>query len=334
MLLATALLVGTASIGPVAGAEGIGNDDPVSLVYVTGARVVDVRNTNGTLTRIYSIPVGSAFRTEGGGRPCRFAATTTGVTSDGRRYTPGQLVVSEHWIFLEGTAPSFGEPTPVDPTAGTRPLAVAVRHFIAFCDSTAHPIAQLTVRASDPLLDPRRRLVTLYDQLRLIRPVVYTNPVVVRWGGLVTRYPAWLAIDPRAWRAQRSPAVEWRGWRMYLLARPMRLDFVVRFRPDPTRPSPAFDGVVPCIDGRVVVRVSAVAVPAMPTLPAQTAPGVNGPCMWTPPGPGSVTVQARITYDVTFWANAYVEAQPPYGWSSLPITFATGELAAVNVLGR
>ncbi len=55
--------------------------------------------------------------------------------------------------------------------------------------------------------------------------------------------------------------------------------------------------------------------------------------MWTPPGPGSVTIQARITYAVTFWANGYTEAQPDYVWTSPVATFDTGELAAVNTNG-
>ena len=52
--------------------------------------------------------------------------------------------------------------------------------------------------------------------------------------------------------------------------------------------------------------------------------------MWTPPGPGSVTVQARITYRVTFWANGFTEALPDYVWTSAEATFPTGELSAVN----
>ena len=52
--------------------------------------------------------------------------------------------------------------------------------------------------------------------------------------------------------------------------------------------------------------------------------------MWTPPGPGNVTITARITYSVTFWANGYTEPTADYVWTSAPTTFVTGELIAVN----
>ena len=140
-----------------------------------------------------------------------------------------------------------------------------------------------------------------------------------------------LAVLPPAWTRQRSTIAEWRGWAMSLVAAPVALEFSVTFRPDPSRPSPAFSGVVACIPYGATGVVGPDAVPAFPDLPEQTAPGVNGNCTWTPPGPGTVTIRAHITYRITFWANSYFEAQPDYLWSSLPTTFRTGELAAVNV---
>ena len=71
----------------------------------------------------------------------------------------------------------------------------------------------------------------------------------------------------------------------------------------------------------------------MPELPEQTEPGVTGVCMWTPPGPGTVTIQARITYSVTFWANGYTEPLTDYTWTSEPTTYRSGELSAVNTNG-
>ncbi|MEI8238666.1 MAG: hypothetical protein WCI22_04540, partial [Actinomycetota bacterium] len=170
----------------------------------------------------------------------------------------------------------------------------------------------------------------LYNQLQLERPVVYRNPVVDRWGGLVTRYSAWLAIRPSAWRAQRSNPSYWRGWTMYLVAAPTSLTFSVRFTPDPTRPSPAFSGLVSCIPAGAPARSSSSALPPLPVLAAQSTPGVNGLCRWTPPGPGSVTIQAIIRYRVTFWANGYTEPERDYFWSSAPTTYRVGELSAVN----
>lgn len=324
-------LVLVTSVGAAADFPPGPNDPPP--IYVDGARAVDIRNTDGTMTRHYTIPSASLFRTEGNGAACRFVPPYDGVASNGERYVAGQVVYSEHWIFVESTLPSFFDPTPAD-TVVTAPLADARRTFIVYCDSLRFPIDMVAADSRDPMIDPRSQLDRLRNDLRLVRPVVFTNPVVERWGGLVTRYPAWLAVLRPAWTSQRSTVAEWRGWSMSLVASPVALDFVLTFRPDPERPSPAFSGVVPCIRYGASAVIGGVAVPAMPELPDQSVPGVNGDCMWTPPGPGTVTIQARISYRITFWANAYYEAQPDYLWTSLPVTFATGELAAVNVGSR
>ncbi len=303
-------------------------------MVVPGARAVDIRNTSGGLSRFTTIPSSSMFRTYGGkGAPCTFTSPFGGTTSNGDTYLPNQLVESYRWIFIEGLPEALGEPTPSDPTASRGPLATAVRHFTVFCDSVYHFVAILDVPVSDPMLNPRSRLTTLYNGLQLEQPVVYRNPVVDRWGGLITRYPAWLAIVPSAWRAQRSNPAFWRGWTMYLLTDPAAMEFEVHFVPDPSQPSTPFNGVVSCIAMGSSPVADAVSMPAMPDLPVQTAPGINGPCMWTPAGPGSVTIQARITYHVTFWANGYTETLADYVWTSVPVTFRTGELAAVNTNG-
>lgn len=325
MVAIAVTVIAVTTVSPVAAI------DDLPPVLVPGVRVVDLRTTSGTLERHYSIPSTSQFAREGDGGMCEFVAATNGTTSDGQPYVRGQTVRSDRWIFIEGQLPTFDGGTILEP-ADALPLEDVVRYFVVFCDSTAHPIAAITVRNRDPMIDPRRRLDTLRDTLQLVRPVVYTNPVVVRWGGLITRYPSWLAVLPLAWRTQRSSTVTWRGWTMSLVARPIVLDFVVTFRPDPSRPSPSFSGVVACIPEGTIPTIGVASVPAMPQLAVQTAPGVNGRCTWTPPGPGSVTIEARLTYEVVFWANGYYEVQPDYRWSSVPAVFATGELAAVNVL--
>jgi hypothetical protein len=330
----TALTAGLlALVTSIAHAEG--TDDPRDRppVYVDGARVVDIRDTDGGITRHYSIPSNSVFRTEGDGGPCSFVASDSGTTSTGVRYAAGQRVVSDRWLFIEGTLPSFGEPSPEDP-GSTGPLDQAVRHFLVFCDTVYHLLGAIEVGSGDPMIDPRSRLDEMEQALRLVRPVVFENPVVSRWGGLITRYPSWLAVLPPSWRSQRSTVLEWRGWTLYLLARPVALDFGVTFRPDPDRPSTPYAGAVPCVARGTLPALDGVSVPAMPVLPDLARPGVNGACTFTPPGPGTLTVQARITYEVTFWANSYTEGQPDYLFTSLPATFTTGELAAVNVVDR
>jgi hypothetical protein len=293
---------------------------------------VDVRDTTGGLTRYTAIPSGSVFRTHGGaGRACSFTSLYGGTASNGVDYLPGQTVDSMRWIFIEGDLVAFGEPNLTSPaTASNGPLGQAVRHFAVFCDSIAYFMGMIDVPASDPMLNPRWALTNLYNRLQLERPIVYRNPVVDRWGGLITRYSAWLAVRPSAWRTQRSSPAYWRGWTMYLVAVPTSLAFTVRFTPDPARPSKPFNGTVACIPAGAAAHGSLTALPALPVLPAQSNPGVNGLCRWTPPGPGSVTIQARIRYHVTFWANGYTEPERDYVWTSTPTTFKVGELSAVN----
>jgi hypothetical protein len=288
---------------------------------VPGSRSVDIRNTDGSISRYTTIPTTSVFTTYGGrNAPCTY--------SIGRR-----VVQSNRWLFVEGLPQAVGEPNPTDPAANLGPLKNAVRWFTVFCDSLDHAVGLIAVPSRDPMLDPRTRVTSLENSLQLVRPVVYRNPVVDRWGGLITRYPAWLAIQPGAWKAQRSNAATWRGWTMYLFTRPAALEFQVDFTPSPSRPSPAFHGVVACVPMNTTPVGSGVALPAMPALPVQSAPGVNGPCRWTPPGPGTVTIQARIVLHVTFWANGYTETLADYTWTSAAATFRTGELAAVNTNG-
>jgi hypothetical protein len=182
--------------------------------------VVDVRDTTGGLSRYTAIPGGSVFESHGGsGQPCSFTSLYGGIASNGVEYLPGQVVESMNWIFIEGDLVAFGEPNLANPNgAANGPLSQAVRHFAVFCDSIANFLGMVDVPATDPMLNPRWSLVNLYNQMQLERPVVYPNPVVDRWGGLITRYSAWLAIRPSAWRTQSSNPAFWRGWTMYLIA--------------------------------------------------------------------------------------------------------------------
>jgi hypothetical protein len=328
-VIATSILCSSATVWANG---GIVPPNPLPPLAVPGVRSVDVRDTNGSLARFTSIPSASLFRSYGGtSQPCSFTSLYGGIASNGVAYQPGQVVESMRWLFVEGDLVAVGEPNLASPaTTSNGPLSQAVRHFAVFCDSFANFVGLVDVPVSDPLLNPRWALTNLYNQLQLERPTVYRNPVVARWGGLVTRYPAWLAVLPSAWRTQRSNPSYWRGWTMYLVAVPSSLSFTVRFTPDPARPSRPFNGTVDCVPAGTTPHGSTTALPAMPALPAQSTPGVNGRCRWTPPGPGSVTIQARIRYRVTFWANGYTEPERDYVWSSVPTTFRVGELSAVN----
>lgn len=331
VLLTTAMVV-LLVVSPTRAGGGV--NEPLVPVLVPGARVVDVRNGEGGLSRFTTIPSNSVFQTYGGrSATCTFTSPFGGTTSDGQRYLPGQLVHSKRWIFIEGLPEAIGEPNVADPSQQRGPLAAAVRWFTVFCDTVNHFVAVISVTSRDPMLDPRTRISQLYNGLLLERPSVAADPVVQRWGGAITRFPLWLAVQPSAWRVQRSNAALWRGWTMYLLATPTALDFAVRFTPDPTRPSAAYAGTIACVSPSRPATAGSSTFPRRPTLPEQSSPGANGPCTWTPGGPGSVTVQARITYRVTFWANGYTETLPDYQWTSATVAWPTGELSAVNANG-
>ena len=206
-------------------------------------------------------------------------------------------------------------------------LGKGVRTFSVLCDSRFLRYVQVPI--TDSLLDPRTQITRLRNGLQLIRPVVAPDPVVASVGGLVTRYPAWLSIRPEAWVPQRSNTTSYRGTLMVLLTTPKRLEFVVDFVPNRDKPSPSFKGIVTCVP-----TVSPIAaegsLPARPALPDTAEPGVTGPCTWTPPGPGTVTITARTIHGVTFWADGIAVPEADYVFESLPATFTVGELVAVN----
>ena len=332
------LIVGLAllSMSGSAFAGGYDGPAPPSPIFVPGARSVETRNASGGLTRQTTIPTNSEFATHGGSSSatCQFTPDTAGTTSNGHPYTAGQTVISTKWLFREVPSSFSPEPSPGDNTLhGTNngPLDHALRYFAVYCDTRFHLIrASIAVTVNDPMLNPRPAATDLYNRLQLQQPVIYPNPVINIWGGLVTRYPVWLAIQPAAWQPQNSEPAHFLGWTLLLLTEPHTLEFDVHFTPNPDKPSTPFNGIVPCITDPTTATADTDAFPAMPTLPDQTEPGTNGPCTWTPPGPGQVTIQARITYTVTLWANGYTEPQPDYTWTSEPATYTTGELTAVN----
>ena len=286
-----------------------------------------------------SIPSGSLFYKHGGGPAAECRGVTEGDDPDTldivEKYRP---IRSTKWIFIEGLVTPDPLPPDLDifEPAGAPSLGDTVRTFSVYCSDTfwsANFMRIIDVPATDPMLDPRPRLTNLYNGLQLENLVVYENAVVDRWGGLVVRNPAWLAINGSAWHTQRSNVEYWRGWELYLIAQPIGLEFSVDFVPDPDRPSAPFSGVVPCVNPTDdLPAADEIEFPQQPSDLADFAePGSNRACEWTPPGPGQVTITARQRFAVTFWASGAVEPQPDYVWSSEPTTFRVGELVAVNV---
>ncbi|WP_420451781.1 hypothetical protein [Ilumatobacter sp.] len=336
----TSVLVAAAALGlSSASVAHAGPDDGGGPPLIPGARQVHIRNSSGGLGVYTSIPSGSTFRTHGGGAAAECTGVAAGDDPDTLDIVEDQRPIrSTKWIFIEGVAVVIPIPVDLDvydPSSGPS-LDDTVRTFSVYCADTffsSNFKGFIDVAATDPMLDPRTQLTDLYNGLELEALAVYENKVVGEWGGLVVRNPAWLAINGSAWRTQTSNAQYYRGWELYLITQPVGLDFTVDFVPDPDRPSPPFSGVVPCISTDDDFPVGeTIEFPQRPSDLADFAePGSNRACEWTPPGPGEVTITARQTFAVTFWASGSVEPQPDYVWTSEPVTFRVGELVAVNV---
>lgn len=325
----TATILGTLLAAGTAVANDGGTATTSPPVSVGGRSTVTYYDHQGGLHSTTSIPGGSTLQRGGTADPCTYVASSDGTTFDGTPYLAGDTIVSTRWVFSEQVqldsmeAPSGG--AIITDNSGPVP-----RRLLSIkCDSN-HFMGTVWVSMNDPFWNPRPTAQRLRNDLQLIAPTIYTNPVVDEWGGLITRYPAWLAIDPGAWQQQRSPTATHRGWTIYLYTLPTALDFRIDFTPDPQQPSAAFRGTVSCVGPAQPGTAGADAFPALPALPEQTEPGVNGPCMWTPPGPGTVTIQATITYDVTLWVNGFTEPQPAYTFTGPATTFEVGELSSVN----
>ena len=347
VVLLAALMVAPTPVDPPIGRTGSSANTPPA-VTVAGARSVSYRDDAGGLSRTTLIPSASAFAGYQGGsrRSCTLTADRDGFVLSNGDVVPEGTVVTAHYVFIEGiNGGAYVPPVPADAgvvdVTSRGSLEEATRTFSVFCDSARYVLNRrgiVVVRYLDVFFGYVAELDRVRNDLRLVRPVVFENPVVRRFGGLVTRYPAWLAVGEGAWRVQQSVERSHRGAPIVVIAEPRELDFTVAFSPNPDKPSPAFTGVVDCVTGistaaggsGAVAVAAAGVLPAMPRLPEQTTPGVNGPCMWTPPGPGSVTITARITYTVTYSVDGFTMPDDDYTWSSLPTVYDTGELIAVN----
>jgi len=324
-------IVASLLVGSLASSADAGKDDDYSgtPIAVSGRSSVTYYDREGRMQTTTTIPGGSAMKRGGSIDRCSFVAAVDGITADNTPYRAGDTVTSTRWVYTErNKLPGTEAPGPgavIVDTSGPIPR----RLLTIYCD-TNHFLGTTWVAMNDPFWNPRPTAQQLRNNLQLTAPTIYTNPVVDQWGGLITRYPAWLAIHPDAWQPQRSNTATHRGWTIYLYTQPTHLAFRVVFTPDPEQPSPAFNATVSCINPTNPGTADSNAFPALPTLPDQTEPGVNGPCMWTPPGPGTVTIQATITYQVTLWVNSYLEPQPSYTLTGPTTTYNTGELTAVN----
>lgn len=330
---AVAVAASIVCIGPAAFAvdgQGGGSGPPP----IPGARRVDLRDTNGGVSTFYEIPSDSVFATTGGrGKPCSWVQQN----DDPLAVPPiaeGTVRESFNWIFgeesLQWALYALGElPSPDSPIPTTGPLSKAQRAFYVWCDTDEALIDLITVPGTDPMFDPQRHVDDLWQRVQLDRPVVRAFPPLERWGGLVVRSPAWLSIGALPWKSY-VVRDDWRGWNLALVLQPTGLAFDTSFTPSGSLTPVA--ATVPCLSSAQATVAEGV-VPVRPRdLPDYADPGsFTQGCAWVPPGKGSVSVTARVTYRVTLWANGFVDELAPYVWSSAPIAFPTVELHSVNI---
>ena len=112
------------------------------------------------------------------------------------------------------------------------------------------------------------------------------------------------------------------GWYSQLGLFPAELDFEVVGPGGET---------VPCAPAESAVKANAI--PGTPDdLPRYYELGqLERDCTWVPQERGSVTIRARITYDVLLTISGFSEWLSPYVWYSDPLTLSVGELRFRNV---
>lgn len=219
--------------------------------------------------------------------------------------------------------------------ASTTPLASATRRFRVNCGLPAAyangpnvygpdgpAVGFRDVGLADPFWNPLVRLGVLWGMVQLPTFRVISPPEVATWGGLVVNMPTWLQIDAAAWRPYFTDVDEYMGWQSQLGLFPADLEFEV-VGPD--------GQTVPCAPAQSAA--SNGAIPGWPAdLPDFYELGQLGrDCTWVPQEKGSVTIRARITYDVLLTISGFSEQLSPYVWYSDPLTLPVGEIRVRNV---
>jgi hypothetical protein len=175
---------------------------------------------------------------------------------------------------------------------------------------------------TDPFWNPLVRLGVLWGMVQLPPFRVITPPEVSTYGGLVVNMPTWLQIEAAAWRPYFTAVDEYMGWQSQLGLFPNSLQFEVVGEGGRTvRCAPAESAE---LQG---------AIPSFPAdLPRYYEVGqLERDCTWVPQAKGSVTVRARISYNVLLTISGYSEWLSPYVWYSDPLTMTVGELRSLNV---
>lgn len=333
-------------------------DPPAQPTTFPGRATVKYFNESGAIVSETSIPSGSTFYRGSGGTkvPCEYTyyadddgdhLTDPDAVPETRlsyqwRFTEttqqGQSLSDEDWAALAGMSGSsveevvsvYGE---VDSAYRRFNVACVGQHGSGQPAITRLQTAVL-VSIRDDFWQLEQAIATLRDGVVLDRPRVATIPDGSMFGGLPVNMPASLQIDALPWQVYPSGSEVHRGYVSRLLVRPSRLEFTLAFVPDLGIPETL---TVPCLDDFTDEPDDGNIPRRDPTVPDFAEPGqYMGPCVWTPPRPGNVTIRATVAYSVTLVVagppGTFVEPEEPFMWSSDPVTLRVDELRAVNVV--
>ena len=255
--------------------------------------------------------------------------------------TPGQ------WVFRDVTTDTLAFVDKYGPT-GTlyllrfvldpivwdySPLTATTRLFTVSCNIAGIGLfyqSDLYVPISDPFyaVGIEQAAIELRSQLPLPHAIVVADPSVKAVGGLVTRHPTWLAVDPTTWTpASVSRSV--RGVTVTLAAFPIRLTFDVNATNNEGAGSTK--ATIDCApySGLVADKVRYPAID--PNRPLWSDPGPQGPCLWTPAWRGSVTITPVIDYRIDLLVGNAGRREPDLRRPGTPVTYDTGSISVVNV---
>lgn len=333
--------------------------DPVEVEVAPSRRRIQlVDPTTGAFSEQVAFASASAIpRGSGGGAPTCSEDVPAGTRLPDGRVLDDDTRVTSRLVYREVHPAAFwsgvrdshpDRPVVPEPDAEPAPVAFAEvwRSVVEFCAfDFAGPVEPfyrrvILVPPTDPVFGIDTRFDLILDSMAGIVPASSTvvDPIAAEWGGLVTRAPAWFAIASDTWRTVRSNPVLHRGWELHLEAIPIGLSFDLVYDDRDTTTIGDAAGRLRCVPDAAPVD-DGTSMPARPDLAALALPGVNGPCTWTPHGPGSVSSTPVVTYRIVRharWRGVHAaeewRARSPFDRRGITTTITTGEIRSVNVV--
>ena len=338
------------------------------LMRAAAASGIDRTGTAGCARVVYfvdsgvpgytcTIPGGSLLATHGGGSggaspPCtvdliQFDPITHDPPVDPATGNLIKLPIPGQWVFEDITTDTRAYIDQYGP-AGTlyakrfsfepitwdyTQLNATNRIFTVSCQIPGTGIfyqSDLYVPLTDHFYQPGIDLAAteLRGRLPLAHSAMVADPSVKAVGGLVTRHPTWLAIDPNTWTtATASKSVN--GVTVTLAAFPIHLTFAITATN--TDRGNNQNLTVDCAPHPGLLA-DTVRYPALdPHRPTWSEPGVQGPCLWTPAARGTTTITPVIDYRIDLLAGGSGRREPDLRDPGTPTTYETGSISVVNV---